>query len=240
MHTPQQVSEHSQVVWHFMPSEPIHDWSQPHAWLCDLDVAAKCGFDDLLLLSFDERQRAFRLKSPLLQQRFVVSRVVLRHVLSLCLESDPSELQFGDSPFGKPFAAGPDHLLTSRLSFNLSHSDHVLLLAVTLDREVGVDIEVLRDDLGWPLLAESHFSPAEIAYLTQVSPADYPREFYRAWTRHESRAKCIGIGIARPVAMVLETYPHLRFENNWDFGNTHAVSTICFSDPCIAFRRNDF
>ncbi len=225
--------EDSPFVWHDSDDEPIHDWSRPHAWLCNLDVAVEHGFDDLESLSRDEQQRAGRLKSCELQRRFIASRQVLRRVLARCLMSDPSDIQLDLGPFSKPFVAKPNNELANRLQFNLSHSEHLLLLAVTLDREVGTDIEVLREDLDWPPIAESHFTAAEIVHLKHVTDTDRSREFYCLWTRHEALAKCAGHGIVQPRTLCSTND---LFENAWSFGDTHAVSAICLAMPSILSR----
>lgn len=225
--------EDSPFVWHDSADEPIHDWSRPHAWFCNLDVASERGFDDLASLSRDEQQRAGRLKSRELQRRFIASRQVLRRGLARYLMSDPSDIQLDLGPFGKPFVVKPSNELANRLRFNLSHSEHLLMLAVTLDHQVGTDIEVLREDLDWLLIAESHFTTAEIVHLAHVPDAERSREFYCLWTRHEALAKCAGRGIVQPQTLCSTND---LFENAWSFGDTHAVSAICLTMPSILSR----
>jgi hypothetical protein len=98
---------------------------------------------------------------------------------------------------GKPrLAVAPE-----RLSFNLSHSGDLALVAIAPGGvEVGVDLERLRPRRDLPRLAERRLPPADAAAIAAAS-AGREREaaFYAAWTRHEARVKCVGSGLGGPV-----------------------------------------
>ena len=57
------------------------------------------------------------------------------------LDGEPSELAFAQGSFGKPYLLGHEWL-----KFNLSHSHDLSLIAVSHDRRVGVDVELVRKD----------------------------------------------------------------------------------------------
>ena len=54
---------------------------------------------------------------------------------------------------------------TTALRFNLAHSHGLAVLAVTLGRELGVDVERVRPEVSTEGIAERHFSPREQAVL---------------------------------------------------------------------------
>lgn len=105
-----------------------------------------------------------------------------------------AELSVGES--GKPrLARGPE-----RLSFNLSHSGGLALVAIAPGGvAVGVDVERLRARRDLVRLAERWLPTADAAGVAAASAgAEREAAFYAAWTRHEARVKCTGGGIAGP------------------------------------------
>jgi 4'-phosphopantetheinyl transferase len=82
------------------------------------------------------------------------------------------------------------------MRFNLSHSDDLMLLAVTFGREVGVDLEAIRDHVHYEMLAE-HYFPPEDQWALRITPAPHRfRKFFELWTRTEARLKARGIGLS--------------------------------------------
>jgi 4'-phosphopantetheinyl transferase superfamily len=96
---------------------------------------------------------------------------------------------------GKPrLAVAPE-----RLSFNLSHSGDLALVAIAPGGvEVGVDVERLRPRRDLGRLAERWLPAADAAAVAAAGEAEREAVFYAAWTRHEARVKCTGTGIAGP------------------------------------------
>ena len=150
-----------------------------------------------MFLSSDEQMRAERFRFDREWRRFIVGRGTLRIILGRYLNLSPEEVEFEYRPNGKPvLSAG---LLHTTLCFNLSHSGEMLLLAVTYDRAVGVDIESINLDLDVETLAERFFSPAERAEL-QARPADRRlASFFSGWTRKEAYLKARGEGLTYPL-----------------------------------------
>lgn len=97
---------------------------------------------------------------------------------------------------GKPrLAVAPE-----RLSFNLSHSGDLALVAIAPGGvEVGVDLERLRPRRDLLRLAERRLPPADATAVAAASPGpEREAAFYAAWTRHEARVKCVGRGLGGP------------------------------------------
>lgn len=96
---------------------------------------------------------------------------------------------------GKPqLAEAPE-----RLSFNLSHSTGLALIAIAPGGvKVGVDVERLRPRRDLPRLAARWLPAADAAAVSAASAAQRTAVFYAAWTRHEARVKCTGVGLAGP------------------------------------------
>lgn len=96
--------------------------------------------------------------------------------------------------YGKPFLAGAEGLY-----FNLSHAG-IYAAAVFSDREVGVDVERIREgEERRERIARRFFHPDEYAYLESCPPADRGRVFTELWTKKESYIKAVGEGMHLPL-----------------------------------------
>jgi 4'-phosphopantetheinyl transferase len=144
------------------------------------------------LLSPAERDRVDRLRIPAKRTEAIVSRGVLRKILGTLLQQDPSTLMFNTGPQGKPHLSDP----SSPLCFNLSHTAGWVLLGVTLDRELGVDIENIRARSSLEELAVRFFTESEAASILALPATERPRAFFTAWCRKESVLKAAGQGIS--------------------------------------------
>jgi len=119
----------------------------------------------------------------------------LREVLARYVDEQPARIELRTGAHGKPALADP----SSPLSFNLSHSGDLALVAVTLDREVGIDIERVRPRRDLERLAGRALDPAAAAAVRGAAPAERLVAFHEAWTRREAIAKCLGTGLGGPL-----------------------------------------
>ncbi len=159
-----------------------------HLWKCRLDFPRPA---DRELLSPNEWIRAGRFHFTRDADRFVASRVFLRRVLARYLRCEPAEVRFRIGINGKPELDG----VATMLRFNLSHSEDLMLVAVTYARSIGVDLEAMRTPAPCEI-SDRYFSP-EDAWMIRTLPADEKHiRFYELWTRTEARLKASGEGIA--------------------------------------------
>jgi 4'-phosphopantetheinyl transferase len=159
-----------------------------HLWVLDLERS----LFDLEILSRDEEERAGRLVRPSDQRQFRAARASVRQILGRYLKQGAGSLVFETTEVGKPFlqVLGQPH----QISFNLSHGARYGLLAVTHDREVGVDIEVERFLEDLPGMARQIMSPGEWRSFRSISPELAQVAFLGLWTRKEALLKAIGKG----------------------------------------------
>ncbi len=167
-----------------------------HVWRCALDmpderVAALEG-----LLDEAERARAARFYFDRDRRRFIVSHGALRSVLSLYLRHDPRAIRFRQGPRRKPFLAGDP---APSLRFNLAHSGERALVAVALNREIGVDIEMIKEQRAIRDIANRFFSPYEVGVLLALPEQERTAAFYRLWARKEAYLKARGDGLGLPL-----------------------------------------
>jgi 4'-phosphopantetheinyl transferase len=170
------------------------DKNEVHVWRAFLDLPASHIQSLKQALSLDERGKAERFYFQKDQNRFIVTRGLLRMILSLYLKIEPHQLRFCHNTYGKPALArecGGD-----TLHFNLSHSHGIGLYAVTRDREIGIDIERVRTDLEFQQIAEQFFSPQEFAVLSALPSTIQAEAFFACWTRKEAYLKARGEGLS--------------------------------------------
>jgi len=85
------------------------------------------------------------------------------------------------------------------LRFNVSHSGELLLVAVTLHRAIGVDIEQIRRDMCVTEIAGRFFSATERNALTALARDLQHDAFFDCWTRKEAYIKAMGDGLSLPL-----------------------------------------
>ncbi len=170
---------------------------QVHVFRCDLDLADLALERLETLLSEDELARADRFALPKVRRRFVAGRGLLRTLLGRYLAAGPATIAFSYGPQGKPALAGPQP--GPELRFNLSHSAHMLICAVTRSGELGIDVERVRPAVEAQAIARRFFSARETAALLALPPASRPTAFFACWTRKEAYIKAKGGGLTIPL-----------------------------------------
>jgi 4'-phosphopantetheinyl transferase len=150
------------------------------------------------LLTTDEWQRAQRFYQVADRERFVIGRALARTMLSQYADVTPADWDFAIDDRGRPHlgvrpAGAPD------LRFNLSHTPGLVACAVTVGREVGVDVEQIGRRLVHDTIPERFFSAREVADLRARPEAEQRPLFFDYWTLKESYIKARGLGLALPL-----------------------------------------
>lgn len=174
------------------------------------------------VLSADEQARAKRFKFPRHRRRNIVARASLRHLLGNYLNIDPLDITLPITKHGKPFTQ--QLYGTHELMFNVTHSHECALIAVTLDRLIGVDIEHYRRVSDVRNIAKQFFAAGENAKLLTVAEEDIQTAFLKCWTRKEAFIKAIGEGLSHPlhqfeVTFLADEPPRLLY----DLSEPHAA-----------------
>lgn len=171
--------------------------NEVHVWRVFLDVST-VEVDSLLrFLSVDEVTRAERFHFERDQKRFIVARGILRTLLGSYLKKPPGKICFEYNSHGKPMLVhtpGDDSIC-----FNLSHSGACALYAITLRKNIGIDIESIRENVSVEQVAQQFFSKNEISSLEKIDISKRPGLFFQYWTRKEAFLKARGEGISFPM-----------------------------------------
>jgi 4'-phosphopantetheinyl transferase len=169
----------------------IFGTNEIHVWHAKLDDHQAERFRPLL--AKDETARADRFHFAKDRNHFAVGRGLLRMLLAGYLAADPSELRFDYAEKGKPSLESGQ---ANAINFNLAHSHGVALFAFSAGREIGVDVELIRNDVECEEIAERFFSPREIDELKRVSIEQRRQAFFNCWTRKEAYIKARGEGLS--------------------------------------------
>ena len=87
--------------------------------------------------------------------------------------------EYSLNEFGKP--------ISSKTHFNISHSNGVIGLAISPNKEVGLDIEMVKQ--------EKEGIASYVNSNEELKNIKDSLDFFKSWTSKESLLKCIGIGI---------------------------------------------
>jgi 4'-phosphopantetheinyl transferase len=148
------------------------------------------------LLSAEELQRGNRLLDRVRWERFFARRGMLREMLAELLSLEPRDVRLDVGEFGKLQIAADQNPASIR--FNLSHAADLMLIAVAVGDEVGVDLEEVRQETAYRPMVERYFSALERKELFSLEPAEQLSAFYRCWTRKEAYLKGTGTGFSQP------------------------------------------
>lgn len=103
---------------------------------------------------------------------------------------DNKNLEFNYSDMKKPKLVAPN--IKPPIDFNFSHTKGAVLLGLSTDSAVGVDVEQLREA---PFDIMNIFChPAEVDYINSSPYKE--KAFFEIWTKKEAYTKCIGTGLS--------------------------------------------
>ena len=184
-----------------------------HSWCVSLDVSRETCAALYATLASDERNRSARLRFERDRRRFVVAHGALRTLLGRYLGIPPGALRFVYNPFGKPDLS-PE---LGRLKFSLAHSADLALIAIAEDGEIGVDVELIREQSNWAAIARYFFSAAEVDQLNRLPPPLHTQAFFSCWTKKEAYVKARGEGLA----LLDETRTDALLAGRWSLSTLH-------------------
>jgi 4'-phosphopantetheinyl transferase len=186
--------------------DEVHVWTTSPETIAD---PALLGAYEALE-SADERERRLRLRLAGHRRERLVSVALVRTTLARYADVEPRAWVFDRNEHGRPDPVlGPGE---PPLRFNLSHTSGLVACAVTLDRDIGVDVESVERRCDAPAIAARYFAPAEVEGL-RARPAARRRErFFELWTLKEAYVKARGMGLRIPLR---------RF--SFHLGDTHPI-----------------
>jgi 4'-phosphopantetheinyl transferase len=149
------------------------------------------------LLTEEERQKEARFQFEKHRRQYVITRALIRTVLSGYSGLEPRCWRFATSAYGRPQVRAPSRI--GGLSFNLAHTDDLIVCACSRSGLIGVDAEYVIQDRAPLDIAHRYFSPTEVAELNSAPSEARAEHFFQYWTLKESYIKAVGAGLAIPM-----------------------------------------
>ncbi|MFJ3788878.1 4'-phosphopantetheinyl transferase family protein [Kitasatospora sp. NPDC090091] len=144
------------------------------------------------LLDPAERARAAG-PDPALGRRFTAVRGAVRLLVAERLGLPPAELGWRYGPHGKPEPVDGRGPAGDRLGVSWSASGTLAVLALAERREVGADVEEIRDAQVASRIAHRYFPGREAELLAAApTPAARAERFTELWCRREACVKAYG------------------------------------------------
>lgn len=178
------------VTWSAAPSKTELGNDEVHLWRADLNQNSDVVRRMWRLLNKEEQERAKRYAFERDRNHFTLARAILRQLLSRYLRCSAEDIEFAVAPKGKPAIRG-----NPELRFSLSHSGGLVLYALSLNRELGVDLEREKTETPSLDIVESYFSTRERAEFLALPRNIQNLAFYVGWTRKEAYLKARGEGL---------------------------------------------
>jgi len=189
-----------QSSWNTPPQNPILVDDKVDVWQIALDLPADQIQGLYWLLAPAEQYRADRFRFERDRRRFVTARGLLRVILGRYLDLKPSHLRFVYGDHGKPALAPAS--VAKGLQFNLSHAHALALVAVSRDRQLGIDLEYIRPIQDVEQIAGRILSPQEKGAWRALAGTEKLDAFFGLWTCKEAYTKAKGEGLARPMDQI--------------------------------------
>lgn len=209
-------------------------------WVGALDIQNLLGHEGSFELSWpfslldqkeQEKSRKYRFFEDRL--RFVMGRTLSKTALALLLNLPPQEISLDCGAHGKPFVKAPPE--ASQFFLSISHSAHLVAVALAHGRLVGVDIEPWNRPVDIEAIAQRFLNPQERLAISQAKGKE--REtFLRTWTLKEAYAKARGMGLGLSFQdfglvigpdQAIEWAPGPPDQDSWRFSSGSLGSDFC-------------
>lgn len=160
-----------------------------HIWSASLLNSEKDLNYYASVLSRDEHERANSFRFFKDKKQYTIARGILRCLLANYLKVLPRNIEIVYGFWGKP-------CLPQKYSvkFNVTHSGTYVLYAVTLNFEVGIDLEYIDNNLELENMAINIFSLSELAHWNTLNRHEQVDYFFKSWACKEASLKALGKG----------------------------------------------
>jgi 4'-phosphopantetheinyl transferase len=149
------------------------------------------------MLTPDETARRERFVFDRDRHQFLVTRGVLRTLVSNYIGISPADCVFTANRYGRPALTGLPPGIA--VEFNLSHTSGLIAYALTREREIGIDVEDVERGRVDDDLPGRFFSSAEAAALAALPAGERHSRFFDYWTLKEAYIKARGMGLSLPL-----------------------------------------
>lgn len=127
---------------------------------------------------------------PRMRERFVASRLLLRHAAAAVLRTQPELVDLAYQPGGRPYVRGCD-----QIDISLSHTEETMVVGITRRGRIGVDVERADRQLARTGSEAQACTPYEKGMLDAGGEESRNDAMVRLWTLKEAYSKALGQGL---------------------------------------------
>lgn len=143
------------------------------------------------LLGDGERQRAARFAVDALARRYRAAHGALRLLVEAQFGIPARQQRYAANAYGKPSLPDAPHIRS-----NISYSAGQALVALSPEREIGIDIEQVRPIHDAMDLASAYYTDRELEQLGRCTAGEIDHAFLTVWVRKEACCKAVGKGLS--------------------------------------------
>ena len=186
------------IINNYIPT-PVLEPNVIHLWFSFPDQIYNASLLSAYmdLLSKDEREKQQRFHFPKHRHLYLVSHALIRVALSGYIGVDPVKIFFSRNDYGRPEIVLKN--TQTPLRFNLSHTDGLIVCAIVIKEDIGVDVERIDRGENYMELARRCFSNREMSDLNMIDDGYKKERFFEYWTLKESFTKANGMGLYMPL-----------------------------------------
>jgi 4'-phosphopantetheinyl transferase len=179
-----------------------------HLWLTFYEEETDASVDNAYreLLNAEEQQQERRFHFARDRRRYLITRTLVRTVLSRYLAIHPQAWIFSTNAYGRPEIVNP-LARDASLVFNVSHASGLIVLSVSRGRALGVDVENYNLREISIDIADRYFAAQEVAELNALPSEQQRYRFFEYWTFKEAYIKARGMGLSLPLDKFSFHYP---------------------------------
>ncbi|KAK4419397.1 Rho GTPase-activating protein 1 [Sesamum alatum] len=187
-------------------TERTEAWRETHLWYVKpSEVKSESLLKEYLdILSPCERKNVLQMGSEELRKSALLARALVRTTIAryqINSEINPRSLKFRKNIHGKPEVEWQysDDWHPPPLHFNISHTSSLVACGVTINSQIGIDVEEKQRSIKHNILsfARRYFSEHEVRFLAAISDPQVQRmEFIKLWTLKEAYVKALGKGFS--------------------------------------------
>lgn len=174
--------------------------TQAHIWLTSVKELAPFISELSLLLSKEEAEKSQSFYFTRDKNRFIVAKSLLRCILAKYNGISIQDISYTHNQYNKPFLSAACN--GRNIFFNISHSDDLILFALSKYPKTGIDIQRKNNKTDFLRIIENSFSGIEKKQLLSFplsGQAELQKEeFFKYWVCKEAYVKAIGYGVSYP------------------------------------------
>ncbi len=150
------------------------------------------------ILSEQELRKCNHFKNRCDKDKCIIRYGLLRNILSTYLNIYPKKIKLNLKKYEKPSILFDNRNIDMR--FNMAYSMNRVIYAITLKRNIGVDIERIEDEINIDEIISNYYTKNEKDKIYKHLPKERPYEFFKIWTIKEALLKAFGLGISDQIA----------------------------------------